>query len=121
MTINSCYSYARSRWRGISLGAALMIVALLFAWCNPVFSQDGRKVKVSPQPEYPDLARKNKIQGVARLQIAIAPDGSVKDIKVLGGNPVLVQASVDAVKKWRYEAASSESTTVVKFEFKPDH
>jgi TonB family protein len=99
----------------------LTLAGLFSTWCSPVFPQDGRKVKVSPQPEYPDLARKNKIQGVARLQLAIAPDGSVKDIKVLGGNPVLVQASVDAVKKWKYEASSAESTTVVKFEFKPDH
>jgi TonB family protein len=98
-----------------------MLAALTSSWCNQSFAQDGRKVKVSPQPEYPDLARKNKIQGATRLQLAIAPDGSVKDIKVLGGNPVLVQASVEAVKKWKYEAGSAESTTVVKFEFKPDH
>jgi TonB family protein len=93
---------------------------MLSPCCNPAHAQDsGRKVKVSPQPDYPDLARKNKIQGFTRLQLAIAPDGSVKDIKVLGGNPVLVQASVEAVKKWKYEAGP-ESTTVVKFEFKPD-
>jgi TonB family protein len=98
-----------------------MVAALLATWCYAAFPQTegGRKVKTSVQPEYPDLARKNKIQGVARLQLAIAPDGSVRDIKVLGGNPVLVQASIDAVKKWRYEAGSGESTTVVKFEFKP--
>ena len=107
------------------MGAALIVAALLSASGNLVFPQDGhqdgRKVKFSVQPEYPDLARKNKIQGIARLQLAIAPDGSIKDIKVLGGNPVLVQASVEAVKKWKYETSSAESTTVVKFEFKPDH
>jgi TonB family protein len=87
--------------------------------CNSASAQDTRKAKVNPQPAYPELARKNNIQGTTRLQVVISPDGSVKEIKVLGGSPVLAQAAVDAVKKWKYEAASSESTTVLKFEFKP--
>jgi TonB family protein len=96
-----------------------LISAFFLAWCKPAFAQEGRKVKFSVQPAYPELARKNNIQGSTRLQLAIAADGSVKDIKVLGGNPVLVQASVEAVKKWKYEAASGESTAFVKFDFKP--
>jgi len=84
-----------------------------------VFAQDARKVKSSIQPTYPELAKKNNIQGAARLQVLIAPDGSVKDVKVLGGSPVLVQAAVDAVKKWKYEPAPAETSTVVKIEFKP--
>jgi TonB family protein len=97
----------------------VLLSAFFLSWCKPAFAQDGRKVKFSVQPAYPDLARKNNIQGSTRLQLAISADGSVKDIKVLGGNPVLVQASVEAVKKWKYEAASGESTAFVKFDFKP--
>src|SRR5262249_51648628 len=82
-------------------------------------AQDGRKAKFSLQPTYPELARKNNIQGTARLQVVVAADGSIKDIKVLGGSPVLVQAAVDAVKKWKYETASAESTVILKFDFKP--
>src|SRR5262249_24125286 len=81
--------------------------------------QDGRKPKFSVQPTYPELARKNNIQGSARLQVLVAADGNIKDIKLLGGSPVLVQAAVDAVKKWKYEAASVESTVILKFDFKP--
>jgi TonB family protein len=111
-------SCAGSRWRGLRL-CVVLLSAFFLAWFKPIFAQDGRKVKFSVQPAYPDLARKNNIQGSTRLQLAISADGSVKDIKVLGGNPVLVQASVEAVKKWKYEAASGESTALVKFDFKP--
>lgn len=106
------------RWVGLWVA----IVLIFFAWSKPASAQDkdNRKVKFSVQPAYPELAKKNKIQGVTRLQVLIAPDGAIKDIKVLGGNPVLVQASVDAVKKWKYEPAAVESTSVLKFEFKPD-
>jgi TonB family protein len=104
----------------------VLLSALFPGWCTPAFAQqvqhiqqEGRKIKFSVQPSYPDLARKNNIQGSTRLQLAVAADGSIKDIKVLGGNPVLVQASVEAVKKWKYEAAPGESTAFVKFDFKP--
>jgi len=102
-------------WIGLTLLLALILLSSMIR----VFAQDARKVKSSIQPTYPELAKKNNIQGAARLQVLIAPDGSVKDVKVLGGSPVLVQAAVDAVKKWKYEPAPAETSTVVKIEFKP--
>ena len=77
-----------------------------------------RKIKLSVPPQYPDLARRMNIQGVARVLLTVAPDGKVSDVKELGGNPVLVSSLVQAVKKWRYEAADKESTIEVRFEFK---
>jgi TonB family protein len=77
-----------------------------------------RKAKVSTPPEYPELARKLKIQGVARVLLTVTPDGRVIGVKELGGNPVLLSALADAVKKWRYEAADHESTIEVRFEFR---
>lgn len=81
--------------------------------------QENRKTKFTVPPEYPELAKKNNISGTARVQAVIAPDGTVKEVKVLGGSPVLVQAVVDAVKKWRYEPAPAATTAVLKFDFKP--
>jgi TonB family protein len=77
-----------------------------------------RKLKVSVPPQYPELARRMNIQGVARVLLTVAPDGKVTDVKELGGNPVLVSALVQAVKKWRYEPADHESSIEVRFEFK---
>jgi TonB family protein len=109
-----------SRWILSRLWVGLLLVIIPFTWCEPASAQDSRKVKVSVQPAYPELAKKNRMQGVTRLQVVIAPDGAIKDIKVLGGNPVFVQASVEAVKKWKYEPAPGETTAILKFEFKPD-
>lgn len=77
-----------------------------------------RKIKVSTPPEYPELARKMNIQGLARVLLTVAPEGKVTAVKELGGNPVLVAALVEAVKKWKYEASDRESTIEVRFEFR---
>jgi TonB family protein len=80
-----------------------------------------RKLKVSVPPEYPELARKMNIQGVARVLLTVASDGKVTAVKELGGNPVLVAALVQAVRKWKYEAADRESEIEVRFEFVQNH
>ena len=76
-----------------------------------------RKLKLSVSPEYPELARKMNIQGVARVLLPVTADGRVVGVKELGGNPVLVAALSQAVKKWKYEAADRESEIEVRFEF----
>lgn len=76
-----------------------------------------RKRKLGATPEYPELARKMHIQGVARVMLTIAPDGKVGAVKELGGNPILVASLVQAVKKWKYETADHESQIEIKFEF----
>jgi len=78
-----------------------------------------RKVKNRVEPVYPDLARRNNISGSARVELLVTPDGRVKDVKVLGGNPVLVQAVMAAVVKWKYEPAAEESSVIIKFDFNP--
>ncbi|HET9838203.1 MAG TPA: energy transducer TonB [Candidatus Angelobacter sp.] len=76
-----------------------------------------RKLKLSTPPEYPELARKMNIQGVARVLLTVTPDGRVVGVKELGGNPVLVAALVQAVRKWKYEPSDRESEIEVRFEF----
>jgi len=54
------------------------------------------------QPVYPPLAKQARIQGTVRLQAVIAKDGSVVELQVLSGHPLLQQAALDAVRQWRY-------------------
>ena len=82
---------------------------------------NARKLKVSVPPEYPELARKMNIQGVARVLLTVTPDGRVVGVKELGGNPVLVASLVQAVRKWKYESADRESEIEVRFEFLQGH
>ena len=55
------------------------------------------------QPVYPPLAKQARIQGTVRLQAIIAKDGSVVELQVLSGHPLLQQAALDAVRQWRYQ------------------
>jgi len=49
----------------------------------------------------------------------VKPDGTVKEVKVLGGHPLLADALVRAVMQWKYQAASKETMEIVKFSFGP--
>ena len=78
-----------------------------------------RKVKSKVAPSYPELAKRMGITGVVRIQLTVAANGSIKDAKLLGGHPVLAGPALDAVRKWRYDAAPTESTGIVVFRFDP--
>lgn len=53
-------------------------------------------------PVYPAVARAARIQGTVVLQATIAKSGSIKDLRVISGPPLLQKAALDAVKTWRY-------------------
>ena len=61
------------------------------------------RVVSQPRPVYPPLAKQARIQGVVSLQAIIAKDGSVQELQVLSGHPLLVQSAQDAVRQWRYQ------------------
>jgi TonB family protein len=76
-----------------------------------------RKVRISPHPEYPELARKLSIRGVVQLWVKVTAEGTVREVNVVGGNPILVDSCVNTVKKWRYEPTGKESLEPVRFNF----
>jgi TonB family protein len=76
-----------------------------------------RHAKSKIQPAYPDLARKMNISGVVKVQVVVAPNGTIKEAKVVGGHPVLAGAALEAVRKWRFEPAATEATGVVEVKF----
>jgi TonB family protein len=78
-----------------------------------------RKLVTRVEPDYPPVLRMRQIGGTVRLEITIAPKGNVENAKVLGGNPILVESAVAAVKKWKYASAETSTTTTVSLEFNP--
>ena len=54
-------------------------------------------------PTYPPEAGRARIEGTVVLLAVIAKDGTVQDVRVESGLPVLAQAAIDAVKQWRYK------------------
>jgi periplasmic protein TonB len=55
------------------------------------------------QPTYPPLARQTRISGTVKLHAIIGKDGSVQQLQVVSGHPLLVQSALDAVRQWRYQ------------------
>jgi protein TonB len=61
------------------------------------------KLTRQPKPVYPELARRVRIQGVVRLHALISRDGTIEDLKVVSGHPLLVPSALEAVKQWAYQ------------------
>ena len=61
------------------------------------------KLAAQPKPTYPPLARQARIQGTVRLEAVISKEGSIEELKVVSGHPLLIQSALDAVKQWRYQ------------------
>jgi hypothetical protein len=108
--------------RKVIASAVIIFTALagLATAQNADTAGSGRKVMVRVAPVCPDLARKMNIQGTVKLEAIVKPNGAVKTTRALGGNPVLVEAARDALAKWKFETAATETTEVVQLVFKND-
>ena len=82
-------------------------------------AQESRKVISNPAPVYPETARSLHIRGAVKVQVLIAPDGHIKDVKVIGGHPLFVDSVQEALKNWKYAPASTESAAQLEFNFHP--
>lgn len=54
------------------------------------------------QPDHPPLARQVRVQGQVILGAIISREGTIENLQVLSGHPMLIPAAVDAVRQWRY-------------------
>jgi TonB family protein len=64
------------------------------------------------QPVYPEEARRSRIQGIVKLHAILAKDGSISQLQVISGQPVLIQAALDAVRQWKYQPTLFEGRPV---------
>ncbi len=55
------------------------------------------------RPRYPALAKQARIQGTVILEAIISKQGSVENLRVVKGHPLLIQSALNAVKQWRYK------------------
>jgi TonB family protein len=104
----------------VTAGTAI-VSAPAMAQEEPKTEELARKAKTKVAPIYPDIARRMSISGVVKLAVVVAPNGTVKSSKAIGGHPVLVNAAQDALKHWKFEPAPTESSGVVEFKFQPQN
>ena len=100
------------------VAAGLMGLVFGIAAAAPTAAQDeARRLKTKVAPIYPELARKMNVTGIVKVQVTIAANGTVKNAKVVGGHPLLVDPAMDAVRKWKFEPGPEDSTQVVECRF----
>jgi protein TonB len=61
------------------------------------------KLVRQPRPVYPPLARQARIQGKVIFNAIIAKDGTIQNLQMVSGHPLLVQSATDAVRQWVYQ------------------
>lgn len=74
------------------------------------------------EPDIPELARQARISGRVILYVILGADGTVEQIQIISGHPLLTQSVIDAVRQWRYkptliDGAPVEVETQVSIEF----
>jgi protein TonB len=79
--------------------------------------QEGRKRISSPQPAFPEIARRMNLSGVVKIELTVGEDGLIKQAKVIGGHPIFADAALLALRNWKYERANSETKVEVEFKF----
>jgi len=104
---------------------ALVILVLGCTFSLPSiasFAQDqpsSRKVVDKVAPEYPQLARKLNLAGTVKVEAVVGGNGKVKSVQIMGGHPILAQAAMYAVAKWKWEPADHETREPVEVKFAP--
>jgi TonB family protein len=98
----------------------VLVCTLALAICGTsALAQDARKAVSKPTPHYPEIAKRMNLVGTVKIEIVVGQDGKIKGTNVLGGHPVLVDSALMALKEWRYEPGTAETTVLVSFDFKP--
>ena len=107
--------FTRTGWvAAVLIGATLCLAPVLRAE-----QEDApRKVTRKVVPQYPDIAKRWHLAGTVKMTATVAPDGGVKTVKTLGGNAVFVLAAEEAVKQWKYELSTKETTESIALVFK---
>jgi protein TonB len=65
-----------------------------------------------PKPVYPPLAKQARIQGTVRFNAVIGKDGTIQNLTLVSGHPLLVPSAQDAVRQWLYQPTTLNGEAV---------
>lgn len=101
----------------------LVIAVLLFGSVRPLSSQAKydaeRKLITRVEPDYPETLKRLYIGGTVHVEVVVTPNGNIESMQLIGGNPILGQSAMKAIKQWKYAAGGVKSTFVVTITFDP--
>jgi TonB family protein len=92
-------------------------LAMMLVMALPAMAADARAVKSRVSPVYPEIAKRMRISGSVKLEAAVDSQGKVTDVKEVSGNHTLAEAAKEALMKWKFAAASSDSNETVEINF----
>ena len=67
---------------------------------------------VKVQPAYPPIAKQLKIQGNVDLEALVGEDGTVQEVRIAGGNPILTKPAAEALKRWKFRPFETDGKPV---------
>jgi TonB family protein len=109
--------------RRSKLVLAVVMAGVCLSAGRPVWSQAKndleRKVMTRVEPEYPETLKRLYIGGIVRLQVVVSATGSVENVQLVGGNPILGQSALKAIKQWKFAPGSGKTTFIVPLTFDP--
>jgi TonB family protein len=97
----------------IALGSPTPIAPSSPSEFNPPATDGVKRIRVGgnvqsaklvnqPKPAYPPLAKQARIQGTVRYNVLIGKEGSIQNMELVSGHPLLIEAATPAVQKWQY-------------------
>ena len=92
----------------------MILAVALPAWAG------ARAVKSKVPPVYPAIAKRMKIEGLVRVAATVDAKGDVTKVKEVSGNHILSLAAEDAVRKWKFDPGSGQSTVEIAINFTLD-
>ncbi len=100
------------------VGVQLVVLSLLI---SPASSQSAagttRKVLVRVEPSYPDFFRNGHFEGRIVALATVLPNGSVSNVEIKSGNPMLATYASKALMKWQYTPGPDKTVEQVVFNF----
>jgi TonB family protein len=102
---------------GFDKTALLFVIVLACLIFSVPGHADERRVEKRFPPVYPEIARRMRISGVVHVEVTVAADGSVLNVKAINGNKMLSPAAEDAVRHWKFVPGESQSTVGIDVNF----
>jgi TonB family protein len=105
--------------RGMLAGVVLVAATAGWSVAQEVSSFNRKALKMVAV-QYPSILKSKGIGGTVKLRLLVSANGTVKDVQVLGGNPILSDCSVKAVKQWVFAASEKDESIEISVFFDPN-
>jgi TonB family protein len=96
----------------------VLLVALILTLGMGAFAQESKRaIKTPAKIVFPELAKRMNVSGAVKVEVVVAPNGTVKSAKAIGGHPLLIDSAVTAAKNTKYEPSAEETKELIVYNF----